>query len=232
MNQEKIGTIIKTIRKQNHLTQEKFANKFGVTFQAVSKWENGQNIPDISILKKICNEYKLDINDLLEGNYTKKAKFNKKIWLAISALLCITIIIIGITLFYLLPQDDFEFKTLASSADNFSLYGTIAYSDNKTSIYISNITYEGSNDQNVYKEIRCTLYEKDRNNKKSISTYDYKDTTILLNDFLKKVNFNINHYSNSCKMYYKDALYLEIVAKDINNHENIYKIPLSLKDCV
>ena len=35
------------------MTQKDFALKFGVTYQAVSKWENGKNIPDISLLKVI-----------------------------------------------------------------------------------------------------------------------------------------------------------------------------------
>ena len=61
MEQDKIGKIIKDIRIKNNLSQKEFANKYGVTYQAVSKWENGKNIPDISILKQICNDYNLDL---------------------------------------------------------------------------------------------------------------------------------------------------------------------------
>ena len=39
MDQEKIGKFIKKIRQENHLTQKEMADKLGVTFQAVSKWE-------------------------------------------------------------------------------------------------------------------------------------------------------------------------------------------------
>ena len=53
MNQEKISKFIKDIRIKNNLTQKDFADKFGVTYQAVSKWENGKNLPDINILKEI-----------------------------------------------------------------------------------------------------------------------------------------------------------------------------------
>ena len=42
MNPERIGQMIKEIRKKNHLTQKQFADKYGVTYQAVSKWENGK----------------------------------------------------------------------------------------------------------------------------------------------------------------------------------------------
>ena len=67
MNQEKVAEFIKKIRKENHLTQAEFALKYGVTYQAVSKWENGKNIPDISILKQMCEDFQVDLNDLLEG---------------------------------------------------------------------------------------------------------------------------------------------------------------------
>ena len=38
MNQEEFGKIIKKIRKDNNLTQQQLANKYNVTYQAVSKW--------------------------------------------------------------------------------------------------------------------------------------------------------------------------------------------------
>ena len=70
MNQEKIGKTIKEIRQKSNLTQSAFAEKYNVTYQAVSKWENGKNLPDMSLLKQICDDYNIDINDLLDGNLT------------------------------------------------------------------------------------------------------------------------------------------------------------------
>ena len=81
MDQKRIGNLIKELRKKNNLTQEKFAEKYGVTYQAVSKWENGKNIPDISLLKQICDDYDININDLLEGKNSENnqsKKVNKK----------------------------------------------------------------------------------------------------------------------------------------------------------
>ena len=45
MDQEKIGKFIKEIRIKNNLTQKDLAEKYGVTYQAVSKWENGKCLP-------------------------------------------------------------------------------------------------------------------------------------------------------------------------------------------
>ena len=74
MNQSKISETIKKIRKENKLTQKQLADKLNVTYQAVSKWENGLNIPDITILKEICTEFNIDINDLLDNKINNKKK--------------------------------------------------------------------------------------------------------------------------------------------------------------
>ena len=72
MNQEKIGKLIKDIRKKYNLTQAQLAEKYGVTYQAVSKWENGKNIPDVSLLKQISEDFEIDINDILDGKLKQK----------------------------------------------------------------------------------------------------------------------------------------------------------------
>ena len=50
INNEKIGQRIATLRKARHITQERLAEMMTVTGQAVSKWENGNALPDISLL--------------------------------------------------------------------------------------------------------------------------------------------------------------------------------------
>ena len=74
MNQEKISNLIKQLRKKENLTQAQFANKYNVTFQAVSKWENGKSLPDIVLLKQICKDYNISIDEVLEGEINKKIK--------------------------------------------------------------------------------------------------------------------------------------------------------------
>ena len=223
MNQDKISKVIKNIRKSKGLTQSQFAEKYNVTYQAVSKWENGKSMPDIAILKEICQENNINLDDLLEG---KNIKRKNKILLIGAIAAFLLIIIISLILFGR-NKNDFEFKTLSTSCDDFRLYGSIAYNDNKTSIYISNITYCGGNDESKYKSIECTLYEIDNNTKKKVSSYNYQDKeSITLEQFLKNVNFNIDHYSKNCRIYKENGLNLEIEATDENSQTTIYKIPL------
>lgn len=227
MNQEKIGSLIKKIRKENNLTQQDFAKKYGVTYQAVSKWENGKNIPDIALLKEICSDYNIDINELLDNNY----KVNKK---NIPLLILIGILAITfITIFLLITNknESFHFKTLSSSCNNFTIKGTLAYNNNQSSIYISNIDYCGGDDKIKYKKIECILYEKEKDNvTKLIKKNTSKESNITIEEYLKDFTFKINNYDRLCKTYSKNSLYLTIKATDNNDKVTTYDIPLTIND--
>ena len=54
----KIGQRIKEFRKKNDMTQEKLADYLSVTHKAVSKWERGESVPDITVLKQIADAQK------------------------------------------------------------------------------------------------------------------------------------------------------------------------------
>lgn len=67
MEQEKIGKFIKEKRKENGLTQEKLAEKLGVSSRSVSKWENGICMPDMSLYKDICNILNISLVEFISG---------------------------------------------------------------------------------------------------------------------------------------------------------------------
>ena len=64
---KKTGTFIKQLRKENNLTQEQLAEKLNVTNRSVSRWENGTTLPDISLMKCICEEFHISISELING---------------------------------------------------------------------------------------------------------------------------------------------------------------------
>lgn len=223
MNQEKIGQVIKEIRTKNNLSQQSFAEKFGVTYQAVSKWENGKNIPDIATLKEICKEYNLKLEDLLDAKISSKQKNNLLKWFLLVIILLIIILIIVL----IFKNNDFEFKTLSTSCNDFTVNGSIAYNDTKSSIYISHITYCGEVDSNKYKKIQCVLYESNDKIKTEIGRYNYEEESgITLEEFLKEVNFNVE----TCKLYSEDSLHLEIDATTVEGEDIFHKVPLKLVD--
>lgn len=63
----KIQEVIKEKRLEGNLSQEALAEAFGISVQAVSKWENGLSYPDITVLPKICDYFKINIDRLFYG---------------------------------------------------------------------------------------------------------------------------------------------------------------------
>lgn len=78
MNQEKIGKFIAELRKNQKMTQSDLANILGVTEKSVSNWENGRNMPDLSLFKPLCDELKITINDLMSGEKIDSEKYQEK----------------------------------------------------------------------------------------------------------------------------------------------------------
>ena len=67
MDYKKIGAFIATERKSKKLTQAKLAEKIFVSEKTVSKWENGNGIPDTNSLLKLCEVFDVSLNELLSG---------------------------------------------------------------------------------------------------------------------------------------------------------------------
>lgn len=67
MDTIKVGAFLKELRKGHGLSQEQLADKFNVSSRSVSRWENGNTMPDISIMIELADFYDVDIRDLLRG---------------------------------------------------------------------------------------------------------------------------------------------------------------------
>ena len=78
MNQEKIGKFIAESRKGKKLTQEELAEKLGITKNAVSKWERGLCLMDMSLLKPLSDILDVSINEILAGEKIETKDIEKK----------------------------------------------------------------------------------------------------------------------------------------------------------
>jgi len=63
-----IGKNIKILRQQNNITQETLAEYLGISYQAVSKWENDTNTPDIALLPVIAEYFHISLDNLFSDN--------------------------------------------------------------------------------------------------------------------------------------------------------------------
>ena len=64
-----LGSVIKRLRTQHHVKQEELAEYLGISFQAVSKWETGTTLPDITLLPKLAAFFGIRIDELFSVSH-------------------------------------------------------------------------------------------------------------------------------------------------------------------
>ena len=67
MDQKKIGSFLRELRKEKDLTQEQLAEKLYVSGRTVSRWETGSNMPDITLLIELAELYEVSIPEIISG---------------------------------------------------------------------------------------------------------------------------------------------------------------------
>ena len=75
----KLGEKIKSLRKQKNISQETLANYLGVSFQAVSKWETGSTLPDVTMIPAIASFFGVSTDELFDFNLYESEKQVKAI---------------------------------------------------------------------------------------------------------------------------------------------------------
>ena len=99
MNLNKISKFIKKKRKELGITQEQLAEKIYVTEKAISRWETGRGMPDISLLVPLSKELNVKVSEILNGEdennnneieqlieyneFNRKKRFNKSFKLTV-----------------------------------------------------------------------------------------------------------------------------------------------------
>lgn len=210
MDQIKIGKLIAKQRKEKGLTQQELGDKVGVGYRAVSKWETGQTMPDISIINELSKTLGITTDELLNGELNKPkpstSKPNKKY-----LLLLIPIIIIGIVIAIIIRQNNrvYEYNLKSANYSEYQVEGQLMIERNKITINIGKIKFT---DYNLKKTV--------------IKNYEYK----LFSNNLPLVGVGLNEISNNnvkeisiselqknLKIYYHDKL---LVPKEklINNN--------------
>ena len=68
MDNTKLGSLIRALRREAGMTQRELAEALGVTDKAVSKWERGLGCPDVSFLPQLSRLFGVDLEKLLQGD--------------------------------------------------------------------------------------------------------------------------------------------------------------------
>lgn len=182
MNALETGKFISSKRREKGLTQKELAEKLGVTDKAVSKWETGRGMPDVSVLEDLSKELEVSVSEILNGGEVEREllpetadkiivdtmkdsskKVSRKRLMAIGVGVAAAILIICVLIFsYLFSQtvapDDL--KTLDKNINN---YLSFKYSDEKAQVLEAKneqdklvvlYTHKGLNGLYIYNESR------------------------------------------------------------------------------
>lgn len=79
MNKEKMGLFLSELRKERNLTLQDAGEIFLVSFQAISKWERGESVPDVAILEQLAKFYNVSIEEIINGERKVKEVKEEKI---------------------------------------------------------------------------------------------------------------------------------------------------------
>jgi len=86
LDTKKIGQYLLKKRKEEAKTQKEVAHELGVTYQAVSRWENGDSLPDIETLCMIADMYHVSLDEILQRDGVADEKNYMPIIVAMSAM--------------------------------------------------------------------------------------------------------------------------------------------------
>ena len=78
MDQKKIGSFLRELRKEQRITQEDLAEKLNISSRTISRWETGSNMPDISLLIEIADFFNVSIPEIINGE-RKSEKMNEEV---------------------------------------------------------------------------------------------------------------------------------------------------------
>lgn len=239
MDQIKIGKFIAKCRKDNKITQSELAEKLGVTDRAISNWENGKNLPDVSFFKPLCNELNITINDLLNGEKVEKKAYQEKleenvfsvisnvnnkitrirrtiiILVSIIVVVLLTLILVGNHKVFLNYDEN---RMYIEERDNQLFFIT----KDLCTVYSGNIKQYSTTDDNDYEIIfltsKCSYNEIIKKSIYNGNSYRYYPIIINNKDYRKLKIYYIDSSINNIKNESKDQL-AEYINKSVLLYE-------------
>lgn len=242
MDQNKIGKFIEKARKARHLTQQQLADILGVSNTAISKWEHGNNLPDISMLEPLSIALKVDMLDLLTAQSSTHTKVSKKCAQQRKnksirfILIVITLILFILTTNFItyhncnkiterILSEQIQVYKISSTEDSFIIEGYIIFNDKENLIYIEKITYQETTNLNIdYTKIKEVNYYLELNGYKIFKqTSHIEEKATTLNNIFKQFKGNSykndNKYLNSNTNFEKATFVIHLNNKERDRYE-------------
>lgn len=233
MDLEKIGKFIKERRQEIGLTQKQLADMFGITAKAISKWECGQNAPDISYLNALSEILDVTINEILNGckentnvkshiidKATTKRIRNKTI--VEITLLVLVIIISSITIFlgnyYTNNYNKCNIYKLYTQSTELNITGYLLNIDDKLTIILDKFQYLGKSTEKIINYETSILI----NNKVILKRKNIDNKIMTFKEMLDEQQISITEEINQSIIKEKNVDKINIVLNiSYENQKNV-----------
>lgn len=193
MDSGKIGAYIQLKRKSAGLTQTQLGDMLGITSKAVSKWETGVAIPDVSLFPELTKILNITIEELLQGEDNKVIPPEEKkrnIIIVLSIILSlITIFLITTIIYFKSNYKKVEVYKLESANKDFYVEGSLTSIGDESYLSITKIDYVG-NDVDLFEEVSNFKYNI------------YYKNEIIFNGNLNKNYISLKKCLNSISVIY------------------------------
>lgn len=236
MDLNKIGNFISKKRREKKLTQEDLAELLGINNRTVSRWENGKNMPDVSLYKPLCEILEISIEELINGEENDRnniqfgvekaiidtistSEKSKKKQNKIIKLLLLIIFIVVVAIIFVVVYYDKKYPKI-------NIYSMDIIKDNEENTLKSMLTIDDSNI--LYFGIKSFQLIDEKNNYYDLkNTLTYNQTNI---DKIKK-HLELQYKNGNMKRFilydggttiYKNNKYEIIVCNTLAGNKNLY----------
>lgn len=231
LNKENFAKFLKDLRKANGLTQQKLADKLGVSNRTISKWENEGTIPDYYVIKNICRKFHISPNSIVLENknfidhfysFLSIAKGLFRIVLKNFLKIIFVIAFVLLLIYFLNNYNTVKIYTLTFDSEDITFKNGM-FINNKgiNTLFINEINISDSSFEtdNLYLELYVIV-----NGDKNVI---YEDST-LDDIFIQELNSYPKELRNDIISAMKKTLYLDITVNDNNGKTKKYKCRINL----
>ena len=231
LNKENFAKFLKGLRKANGLTQQKLADKLGVSNRTISKWENEGTIPDYYVIKNICRKFHISPNSIVLENknfidyfysFLSIVKGLFRIVLKNFLKIIFVIAFVLLLIYFLNNYNTVKIYTLTFDSEDITFKnGMFINNKGRNTLFINNINIKDSNIDinNLYLELYVIV-----NGDKNII---YENST-LDDIFIQELNSYPKELRNDIISAMKKTLYLDITVNDNNGKTQKYKCRINL----
>lgn len=181
-----IGSNIAKYRKLKNYTQKELGDILDVNYKTISKWENGNVAPDITLLKSLADVLDISLDELLSGIKVKHKK--NKFLILLNTILCLFIVFLTGVLIYFnnTKYDLYEFK---SNHDLFNIEGYIVNGKDESRFVIEDVSY--LNKSRIVNKANSLTIEFFYNEQLIYSDDVVVENEISIEDLLSHIDTNI-----------------------------------------